>query len=166
MALAGALCTSLLAVTGITNRSLRARVAGLLGTDYTTAQMSYALRRLRMKGVIARLPGANMYTLTADGTRVAVFYTKLHDRLLLPLTAANDPPAPLRLRQALHTIDTYIDDYKDSPASLPETWLKNQEPYSRGSLEWRVWRRLWSSGGRRPMSWPTLCADTALTQTR
>ena len=111
MALAGALCTSLLAVTGITNRSLRAHVAGLLGADYTSAQMSYDLRRLRMKGVIARLPGTNTYALTPDGMRIAVFYTKLHDRLLFPLTAANRPPAPLRLRQALHTVDTYIDDY-------------------------------------------------------
>jgi hypothetical protein len=111
MALAGALCTSLLAVTGITNRSLRARVAGLLGTDYSSAQMSYDLRRLRMKGVIARLPHTNTYTLTSDGMRIAVFYTKLHDRLLRPLTAAHDLPAPLPLRQALHTIDTYIDDY-------------------------------------------------------
>ena len=64
MALAGALCTSLLAVTGITNRSLRALVAGLLGVDYTTGQMSYDLRRLRMKGVITRLPGTNSYALT------------------------------------------------------------------------------------------------------
>jgi hypothetical protein len=40
-----------------------------------------------------------------------MFYTKLHDRLLRPLTAADKPPAPLRLRQALHTIDTYIADY-------------------------------------------------------
>jgi hypothetical protein len=111
MALAGALCTSLLAVTGITNRSLRALVAGLLGVDYTTTQMSYDLRRLRMKGVITRLPATNSYTLTPDGMRIAVFSTKLHDRLLVPLTAANQPPAPLRLRQALHTIDTYIDDY-------------------------------------------------------
>jgi len=111
MALAGALCASLLAVTGITNRSLRARVAGLLGIDYTSAQMSYDLRRLRLKGVIARLPGTNTYAVTSDGMRIAVFYTKLHDRLLFPLTAANRPPAPLRLRQALHTIDTYIDDY-------------------------------------------------------
>jgi hypothetical protein len=63
MALAGALCTTLLAVTGITNRSLRARVAGLLGTDYSSAQMSYDLRRLRMKGVITGLPGTNSYTL-------------------------------------------------------------------------------------------------------
>jgi hypothetical protein len=111
MALAGALCTSLLAVTGITNRSLRARVAGLLGTDYSSAQVSYDLRRLRMKGVIARLPGTNTYALTSDGMRIAVFYTKVHDRLLKPLTAANTVPAPLPLRQALRVIDTYVDDY-------------------------------------------------------
>lgn len=111
MALAGALCTSLLAATGITNRSLRARVAELLGVDYTPAQMSYDLRRLRLKGVIARLPGTNTYTLTTDGMRIAVFYTKLHDRLLRPLTAANDPPAPLPLRQAVRIIDMHVDDY-------------------------------------------------------
>jgi hypothetical protein len=28
-----------------------------------------------------------------------------------PADGSLDPPAPLRLRQALHTIDTYIDDY-------------------------------------------------------
>ena len=111
MALTGALCASLLAVTGITNRSLRARVAELLGVAYTTAQMSYDLRRLRMKGLIARLPGTNSYTLTPDGQRIAIFYTKLHDRLLRPLTAADQIPAPLPLRQALRTIDTYVSDY-------------------------------------------------------
>jgi hypothetical protein len=95
IALTGALCTSLFAATGITNRSLRARVAGLLGTNYTSAQASYDLRRLRMKGLITRLPGTNTYTLTPDGMRIAVVYTKLHNRLLRPLTAANQPPAPL-----------------------------------------------------------------------
>jgi hypothetical protein len=73
--------------------------------------MSYDLRRLRMKGIIARLPGTNSYTLTADGQRIAIFYTKLHDRLLRPLTAADRMPAPLPLRQALRTIDSYVCDY-------------------------------------------------------
>lgn len=124
MALAGALCASLLAVTGITNRSLRARVAELLGVDYTTGQASYDLRRLRMKGLIARLPGTNTYTLTPDGQRIAIFYTKLHHRLLLPLTAADRIPAPLPLRQALRTIDTHISDYIGQSrlgASIPTT---------------------------------------------
>ncbi len=47
MALAGALCLTLHAVTGITNRSLRALVAGLLGTVYSASQMSYDLHAPR-----------------------------------------------------------------------------------------------------------------------
>lgn len=49
MALAGALCILLNAVVGFTNRSLRAQVSGLLGGAYTSAQMTYDLRRLRLK---------------------------------------------------------------------------------------------------------------------
>ena len=47
MALAGALCCVVHAVTGFTNQSLRGLVAGLLGTGYSTHQMTYDLRRLR-----------------------------------------------------------------------------------------------------------------------
>ncbi len=73
MALAGALCASVLAVTGFTNRSLRARVATLFGEAYTQAQMSYDLRRLRLKGIIQRLEHTNTYVLTPDGQRIALF---------------------------------------------------------------------------------------------
>lgn len=111
MALTGALCACVLAVGGFTNRSLRALVTTQLGVPYTQAQMSYDLRRLRMKGLIRRLEHTNTYVLTGDGQRVAVFYTKIHNRLLRPLTAANDPPAPLPLRQALRTIDRHVDEY-------------------------------------------------------
>jgi hypothetical protein len=97
-------------ITGITNRSLRARAAELLGVAYSSAQMSYDLRRLRLKGLIARLPGTNSDTPTPDGQRIAIFYTKLHDRLLRPLTAADRIPAP-PLRQALRNIDPYVSDY-------------------------------------------------------
>ncbi len=114
MALVGALVITIHAVTGFTNRSLRAQVAGLLGADYSQGQMTYDLRRLRLKGLIRRLPHSNTYVLTPDGVRVAVFYTKLHDRLLRPLLAANAPPAPLELRQALRTIDRHIEHYLDN----------------------------------------------------
>ena len=91
-ALAGALCTTLLAVTGITNKSLRALMTGLLGgSDYTMNQASYDLARLRVNGLITRIPGNNRYRLTGDGLRFAIFYTKLHDRLLRP--AARRRPA-------------------------------------------------------------------------
>ena len=87
MALVGALCAGVHVITGFTNRSLRARVATLLGVPYSMGQMSYDLRRLRLKGLITRLPRSNTYVLTPDGQRVAIFYTKLHNRLLRPLAA-------------------------------------------------------------------------------
>jgi hypothetical protein len=111
MALAGALCCAIHAVTGFTNHSLRGLVAGLLGRDYTTNQMSYDLRRLRLHGLIERLPHTNTYQLTPEGQRVAVFYTKLHRRLLHPLLEADRPPAPIEVRRALATIDRTIADY-------------------------------------------------------
>ena len=112
MALTGALCCCVHAVTGFTNHSLRGLVAGLLGQDYTTSQMTYDLRRLRLHGLITRTPRTHTYTLTPDGIRAAVFYTKVHNRILRPLLAAPDrPPAPPELRRALATIDAHIGDY-------------------------------------------------------
>ena len=119
-ALAGALCTTMLAVTGITNKSLRALMTGLLdGIGYTTNQASYDLARLRVNGLITRVPGKNRYRLTGDGLRFAIFYTKLHDRLLRPLLAADQPPAPPPLRKALHTIDIHITERIDRARLLP-----------------------------------------------
>jgi len=112
MALLGALCVGLNAL-GFTNRSLRAQVSRLLGAAYTVNQASYDLARLRLNGLIERRPHTNTYDLTADGQRVAIFYTKVHDRLLRPLIAADAPPAPLELRQALRTIDRHVHAYAD-----------------------------------------------------
>jgi hypothetical protein len=110
-ALAGALCTTLLAATGITNKSLRALMTGLLHAPYTPGQMTYDLRRLRLAGLIRRIEHANRYMLTPDGIKVAVFYTKLHNRLLRPLLAADQPQAPPELRHALRAIDQHVDSY-------------------------------------------------------
>jgi hypothetical protein len=111
MALAGALCLMVHAVAGFTNKSLRSLVAGLLGADYTSAQMTYDLRRLRLHGLITRLPGTHTYVTTPDGLRVAVFYTKVGARVLGPLLAADRPPAPIQVRGALATLDRAVNDY-------------------------------------------------------
>jgi hypothetical protein len=63
----------------------------LLGTYDSHGQMTYDLRRLRLNGFIRRVEYANRYVLTPDGIRVAVFYTKLYNRLLGPLIAATSP---------------------------------------------------------------------------
>ena len=114
MALAGALCHIQHAVTGgFTNKSLRGLVAGHLGqdTNYTAGKMSYDLRRLRLHGLIQRIPHTNRYLLTPDGIRVAVFYTKLRNRLLRPLLDADKPPAQPEIRQAFRTLENTVADY-------------------------------------------------------
>jgi hypothetical protein len=52
--------------------------------------------------------------LTKDGQRFAIFYTKVHNRLLRPLLAADQPPAPLPVRQALRVLDHAVTDYIDN----------------------------------------------------
>src|SRR5689334_16256481 len=81
-ALAGALCQTVGAVTGITNKSLRALMTGLPGTPYGMTQASCDLARLRRNSLITRRAHASTYDLTADGLAFAIFYTKLHDRVL------------------------------------------------------------------------------------
>ena len=49
---------SLLAVTGITNKSLRALMTGLLGQPYGMNRASYDLTRLRRNGLITRVEAA------------------------------------------------------------------------------------------------------------
>ena len=117
-ALAGALCVTLCAVTGITNRSLRALMTGLLGAPYGMNQASCDLARLARNELISRRPHSNSYDLTPDGLAFAVFCTKVHDRVLAPLFAASQPQAPPPLRAALRTIEHHIDE-RLAAARLP-----------------------------------------------
>jgi predicted MarR family transcription regulator len=73
--------------------------------------MSYDLRRLRLHGLITRLPRSNTYVLTPEGIRVAVFYTKLQNRLLRPLLDADKPPANIEIRHALKTLENAVNQY-------------------------------------------------------
>ena len=94
-------------------------MTGLLGTaNYTMNQASYDLARLPTNALITRIPGQNRYRLAGDGLRFAIFYTKLHNRLLRPLLAADQPPAPVPLRKALHTIDIHITETIDQARLL------------------------------------------------
>ena len=80
--------------------------------------MASALARLTRNGLITRVPHRNRYSLTPDGLKFAVFYTKVHDRILRPLMAGDQPQAPPPLRQALRTIDTEVRRRLDA-ARLP-----------------------------------------------
>ncbi len=96
---------------GFRNRDLRPQVEALLGHAYSAAQMTYDLRRLRLKGVIHRIPKTHRYTATSYGLKVAFFCAKLYLRILRPEWAALLPPddhLPRPLRAALDALDVQI----------------------------------------------------------
>ena len=64
---------------GFDNRQLRAQMAPLLGVAveaWSPGRMSYDLRRLRLHGLIERIPRSRRYRVTADGTRTALCYQR------------------------------------------------------------------------------------------
>jgi hypothetical protein len=119
-ALAGATAAMLFTVTGITNRSLRALMTGLLHRPYSMNQASYDLTRLARNGLIARVPGRNRYTLTRDGLLFAHIYTKVYDHVLRPLMTPDRPNAPPELTAALDTLDQLAADHI-AAARVPTT---------------------------------------------
>jgi hypothetical protein len=96
---------------GFRNRDLRPQVEALLGRPYTSAQMTYDLRRLRLKGVIHRTPHTHRYTATTYGLKVAFFFSKLYLRILRPEWNALLPDSdqlPRPLRTVLQQLDAEI----------------------------------------------------------
>src|SRR2546422_5261083 len=104
---------------GFRNRDLRPRVEALLGRPYTPTQMTYDLRRLRLKGVIHRIPKTHRYTATTYGLKIAFFYSKLYLRILRPqwnalLPESDHLPRPLRI--ALDHLDAAIQKLHEEAA--------------------------------------------------
>src|ERR1700684_952193 len=102
-------------IDGFHNRDLRQLVADLLGvtvSEYTPHQMTYDLRRLRLKGLIYRPPKTNRYFVTPYGWKVARLLSRLEGRGVRPAMAmfsANDAVLPFPLRQALDRVDAQLD---------------------------------------------------------
>jgi hypothetical protein len=100
---------------GFKNRDLRLHLAALLGMDpddISSGRMTYDLRRLRLHGLIERLPRSQRYRVTSFGFKAALFLTRSYNRLLRPgmaLLAENQPPAPSALRDAVDRLDHSIE---------------------------------------------------------
>ena len=96
-ALLNALLMFVFVARGFTNQDLRQAFAVLLGRrshDITPGRMSYELRRLRLHGLIHRLPKTHLYRFTDEGLRTALFYTRVYSRILRPAMAPTIPMAP------------------------------------------------------------------------
>lgn len=100
---------------GFANRDLRALLAPLLALPpaaMTQGRMTYHLRRLRLHGLIERIPGTHRYAVTDFGLAAAVFLTRVHQRVLHNGLAdlCQPGPSPPPLRRALDRLDSEIDD--------------------------------------------------------
>jgi hypothetical protein len=98
MALLSCLCSYRHLFAGLTNKSLRELVAGLI-PGYSARQMTYDLRRLRRKGLVRRVPRSQRYEITDHGRRIAVFFTKTYTRILNPSLTELDPTLPDEIAQ-------------------------------------------------------------------
>jgi hypothetical protein len=116
LALFAVLCVFRLLPHGFTNADLRRHLAPLLGKDpglMTSGQITYDLRRLRLHGLISRVPGTFRYQVTDTGMRTAQFLTRVHDRILragLAEITGLSPPASTALRLADRAYQAAIDD--------------------------------------------------------
>jgi hypothetical protein len=100
---------------GFNNSEMRALLAQLLGLDpanYPIGRMTCDLRRLRLHGIIERIPHSHRYQLTPDGLRIALFFSRTYARLLRPKLAQIMPEAPpiaSPLRAAFDRLTSEID---------------------------------------------------------
>ena len=111
-ALFGALLVFRLLPMGFANRELRAHVATLLGVSadaYGPGRASYDLRRLRLRGLVERIPRSHRYRVTEAGQRVALCYSRGQRRVLGPaLSAVFDDATPPALGRLVKRFDDHI----------------------------------------------------------
>ncbi len=111
---------------GFSNRDLRDQFTPLLGQPsdpITPGQMTYQLRRLRLRGFIRRIPKTHRYEVTDPGIHTAVFYATSASAILRPLAYATSPH---RSRHA--TPERFHKSYANSKSSLPNSPNSNGPP--------------------------------------
>lgn len=104
---------------GFSNRELRDHWAPLVGKtpqSITAGQMTYHLRRLRLHGLIERLPKTHRYQLTDQGWRTILFSTRCYHRLLRPGLAQvipDEASSDTTLRRRFDQLDAAIAEWFD-----------------------------------------------------
>jgi hypothetical protein len=112
-ALMYALCLFTLAPTGFRHREFRDHVAQLQSRDphtYPAGSMTYDLRRLRLHGLIERVPRSHRYRITATGAHVAMFYARMYTRALRPACSLR-PVASARAQRAFDRLDAALANF-------------------------------------------------------
>ena len=108
---------------GFSNRTLRERLAQLLGKrpdQLSAGSMTYDLRRLRLHGLIQRIPRSHRYRLTTQGCSAALFFSRTYLRLLRPALSwplpATKPRHKSPLQPLLDAFDRFLQTTHLTPA--------------------------------------------------
>ena len=136
MALAGALCLVVHAVTGFTNKSLRGQVAGLLGRTTAPADELRPAPPPTPRAHHAHARHQHLHRHARRHPRRRLLH-QAPGPTARPLLDADKPPAPVELRRALATIDTRLSDYVTNArlGTPPETCHKIQRPEDQEDLD-------------------------------
>jgi len=101
---------------GFSNAQLRIHLAELLGktpTQVTPGAMTYQLRRLRLHGLIQRIPKTHRYQVTDLGFR-GLFFSKVYSRILRPGIAFVLPDivaTDAKLRRAFRNVNSEVENW-------------------------------------------------------
>jgi hypothetical protein len=92
-------------------RNLMAPLLGLDSADLTPGRVTYDLRRLRLRGLIERIPGTFRYRVTPLGLQLAIFCSRVYARVLRPGFSTLDPirTPDATLAKAVARLQTQID---------------------------------------------------------
>jgi hypothetical protein len=97
---------------GFSNRDLREHIGQFLGQHFTQGQMTYDLRRLKLHGMIEKIPKTHRYQVTDFGFRAALFMTRAYARLMRPgmaIVTDAKPPTPTMLQTVIAQADRAIE---------------------------------------------------------
>jgi hypothetical protein len=100
---------------GFSNRDLRERLAPLHGAapnDLSQGRMTYDLRRLRLHGLVERIPKTHRYRLTDSGLRIALFFTRAFQRVIRPtlsLLLDDIAPTDAPIRKVIDRFEAHIE---------------------------------------------------------
>jgi hypothetical protein len=106
---------------------LRHHLAILSGRDpesISQGALTNQLRRLRLHGLIERLPNSFRYRVTEFGLRLALFFTRTYNRILRPSLAAALPSLlaiDTPLKRAFDKIDTQVNAWIEQAQLAPKT---------------------------------------------
>jgi DNA-binding HxlR family transcriptional regulator len=104
---------------GFRSSDIRPHLAGLAGCATEAlgqGAITYQLRRLRLHGMIERLPHSHRYRVTDQGFRAALFFTRTYARILRPgltCTLPGQQTIDIKLQSAFAKITDHIDRWID-----------------------------------------------------